>query len=429
MGDIKPLGSEKLEGLDKIQRILEIARYNEKVPYSVNETAKSEYNLSLADGNNYEIVKEKNGYIIKKSLNESTTEYIDPIENRKYHKSYSSALRKLNLMAKEMNELHGNSEGVSLFSEQKKFVLKTPKSDLPEPSPEPAPAPAPDVTDMSSDMMEPTDAETSMTPDSSSMPTDGPEETGDVGGDESMGDTGSDLGDNQGSEEISFKSIQKLVGKLGQKLRAIGDSEEMTSKDIKYVLNSVISAVDLDKLEDDDKEEIMGKFESDEGDYGVEPEVDVEKDVDVELEEPSSEMKEDETGSLGKKFNKAVGSSMVKGLMNSMKGGEMEEDKKHGLDDIFDGIFENKSTESKVDKVLSKYFILSESEKKEKKQKDSMTLSEIQRLSETKQQRLFSEKLYNKVPTIKLIGKTNKKNLVFEHKNKQIKVSPQGRII
>ena len=29
MADLRPLGSEKLQGMDKISRILEIARYNE----------------------------------------------------------------------------------------------------------------------------------------------------------------------------------------------------------------------------------------------------------------------------------------------------------------------------------------------------------------------------------------------------------------
>ena len=29
MGDLRPLGSEKLEGVEKLRRIMEIARYNE----------------------------------------------------------------------------------------------------------------------------------------------------------------------------------------------------------------------------------------------------------------------------------------------------------------------------------------------------------------------------------------------------------------
>ena len=56
MSGLKPIGSEKLTGQDKINRIMEIARFNETIPQVINETAKSEYSISLADGNNYQIV-------------------------------------------------------------------------------------------------------------------------------------------------------------------------------------------------------------------------------------------------------------------------------------------------------------------------------------------------------------------------------------
>ena len=138
MGDLKPLGSEKLTGQEKIKRIMEIARFNEVIPSNMNETARSEYSISLADGNKYEIVKERQGYIIKKTISESQSEYIEPMKNRKYYTSYSQAFKRLNLVAGEINRLNENEEGVSLFGEQKKFTLKTPK-------PEPAPAPAAEV--------------------------------------------------------------------------------------------------------------------------------------------------------------------------------------------------------------------------------------------------------------------------------------------
>ena len=68
MADLKPIGSEKLSGQDKIKRIMEIARYKENSPSSLNETSRSEFNIGLADGNEYQIVKEKQGYIIKKTI-------------------------------------------------------------------------------------------------------------------------------------------------------------------------------------------------------------------------------------------------------------------------------------------------------------------------------------------------------------------------
>ena len=66
------------------------------------------------------------------------------------------------------------------------------------------------------------------------------------------------------NEEVTLKSIQKLTGKLAQKLRAFQETEEgqdMTSKDSKYVINSILSAIDLDSMEEEDKEEIVDKIE------------------------------------------------------------------------------------------------------------------------------------------------------------------------
>ena len=133
MADLKPIGSEKLQGQDKIKRIMEIARFNETIPTNINETSRSEYSINLVDGNQYQIVKEKMGYIIKKNINESDVDYIEPMKNRKYYSSYSQALKRLNLLTKEVNRINEHEEGTSLFGEQKKFTLKLPK---PAPAPE-----------------------------------------------------------------------------------------------------------------------------------------------------------------------------------------------------------------------------------------------------------------------------------------------------
>lgn len=163
MGKLKPIGSEKLEGIEKLSRILEIARYNETIPAPLNETTSNNYNIQLSDGNIYHIDKEKNGYVIKKTIKEGKTEYVEPMKNRKFYSSYSQAFKRLNLIAKEVNTLTGNEEGISLFGEQKKFVLKTPKPEA-APAPEmvpPAPVastppagdvPPPPMDDMGGDM-------------------------------------------------------------------------------------------------------------------------------------------------------------------------------------------------------------------------------------------------------------------------------------
>ena len=225
MADLNPLGSEKLQGMEKINRILEISRYNES-SQNVNES-RADYTIQLADGNFYGIVNEKNGYIVKSGINESEMEYREPMQNRKFHKSYSQAMKQINLLAGELNRLHEHSENINLIGEQKKFVLKTPESemsdmgDVSEPSIEPSPEGGGEDLDLDLDLSTPE-------------------------GDEEL-DLDMDLGDEsepesiEGEEEdISFKVIQKLTGKLGQKLRTIDQQDGLTSEDIKYVLNSIM---------------------------------------------------------------------------------------------------------------------------------------------------------------------------------------------
>ena len=43
MADLKPIGSERLQGQEKINRILEISRYKEITPSNINETSRVEF--------------------------------------------------------------------------------------------------------------------------------------------------------------------------------------------------------------------------------------------------------------------------------------------------------------------------------------------------------------------------------------------------
>ena len=87
-----------------------------------------------------------------------------------------------------------------------------------------------------------------------------------------------------------------------------------------------------------------------------------------------------------------------------------------------------------------KYFRITESEKKynneiqtERKTKSKITVSElgreIKRLSESVQQEIGAKKFLKENINSKLVGKTNKKNLVFELGNKQYKISTNGNLI
>jgi len=396
MAKLKPIGSEKLEGVDKLKRIMEIATY--KTPStSVNEGA-SEYSINLADGMDYHIVKEKQGYIIKKGINESSLDYMEPMKNRKYHSSYAQALRKLNLIIKENNEMNGQDEEVKLFGEQKKFVLKTPTppapvAEIPPVPAEPAPLPEPELPsvdageDVGDDMGMDLGMDVDMDVDTSMEEPAGMEQ---------------DM-----EEKVSFRLIQKLTGKLTQKMRALETQDGMTSEDIKYVINMVLSAVDLTKLEPEDMEDIMAKFED--------VEADAEMDTDMGMGEPEVDMDID--------FDAEVSPE------EPMEGMGSE-----------DYNFDMSMNESKIDKVLSKYFEVSSSEVEHAKKlfeerqgstktKFSSMLNKIENLSETIEQELASKKFLEENKGFDFVGRTNKKNLVFENNNKQVKISIEGIVL
>jgi hypothetical protein len=67
-------------------------------------------------------------------------------------------------------------------------------------------------------------------------------------------------GEEEGKRSDYMAEIQKFSGKLGQSLRDV--KEKMESDDIKYVINMVLSAVNLDALDEEDKEEIAERFEN-----------------------------------------------------------------------------------------------------------------------------------------------------------------------
>lgn len=403
MADLKPLGSEKLEGQEQISRILEISNYGSKpTTLSENKNSKADYSIQMADGKYYGIVKEKTGYVVKVGISESELDYNEPMQNRKHYKSFSQAMKKVNLIAGELNRIHENTQGVNIIGEQKKFVLKTPepKVDVDVDVDEPLMEPEADL-DMDVDM----DVDMDMDMDSE-------EGVDDLDMDLDLDDTEEEVEVEVEDEESSFKVIQKLTGKIGQKLRTYDKNQGLSSEDIKYVLNSIISAVELDKLSEEDKEDILANFEEDETDYDMEGEVDIDVesgddeldldlDLDMDMEEPEGEMAEGDS-------------------MKSM------------VDEIFG--------ESKVDKVLEKYFVVTDGEKKiteSKKIKKFLaekvnTISvkkEIKRLSESIEQELTSEFILKENTNIKFLGKTNKGNLIFESGKKQFKVTSKGELL
>ena len=124
MADLKPLGSERLEGQEQISRILEISNYGSKpTTLSESKSSKADYSIQMADGKYYGIVKEKLGYVVKVGISESEFDYNEPMQNRKHYKSFSQAMKKVNLIAGELNRIHENTQGVNNTSVNKRNLF------------------------------------------------------------------------------------------------------------------------------------------------------------------------------------------------------------------------------------------------------------------------------------------------------------------
>jgi len=425
MGDLKALGSEKLQGTDKLRRIMEIARYNETPKQNINNLQTTNYTVQLSDGFTYGIVKEKSGYIIKKGINESSLGYSEPMQQRKYFKSYSEAIKKLNLSAVEINRVNNHLSEIKLLGEQpelkKKFVLKTPKSTTPTPEGD-IPSPVEDIPSPEGDIPPPEAAPEGDIPPPEAAPEGDipPPEVAPEGDipppvEDDMDTLPEDMPEDDDDEkEIpALKSIQRLTGKLSQKIRAFDKEKGLDSQDIKYVMNSIISAMDLDNLDEDDKDDILSKFD-DEDDYGN----DEYGDLNISNDDEDLSGEDVESPELGVEDVNPV------------------EEPKEGYQNMMDSIF----SESRVENVLSNYFNITPSEKlildkKRKKTYINEKLNNVKQkkeiiiMSETINQRVSANKILNEYENSKLVGKTNKNNLIFLINGEQVKVTPSGRIL
>lgn len=407
MGNLKPIGSEKLQGIDKIRRMIEISTYNLNIPKSINEDSSDEYRKTLADGMTYHIIKEKNGYVLKRGINESTAEYIEPIKGRKFYPSYSQALKRLNLITKEINLNEGQTRNISLFNESEdivEYVLDLEEQETPGIPPPPPPPPAGGTTPPPAPTQQggtpPPPAEGDEMPEmDDEMPMPEPEEPMD---DEEESD----------EEGVTFKTIQKTTGKLAQKIRAfLGDEEnEMSSEDTKYVINSILSALDLSTLDDEDMEEIMTKFEG--GKEG-----DMEKSMGTEDDEDEIDPMNDMGTPPPPPPPPAPSGEMTEYSIHGAR-------KNRHLQNVKD-VFEEVFSESKVDKVLSRYFNNSKNTNNQK----NKTIDKIKNLSESFKQETKSINILNENNNSKLLGKNQYGYLVFDTGYEKIRISPNGDVV
>lgn len=338
MADLKPVGSEKLSGDDKLKRILELTYYKN----SNNKASKPspEMVTESKTGGVYGIVKEKDGYYVKRGLNESSLDYIGGMfmKNKNKFSSYAEALKRLELI-----------KGQEELQEATKYVLKT------KPSQEEAPVAEPSMDLPPAAPEEP----------AAELPPPAPEGEMDapIAPEEPSMDSEMEPSSEEGKRSDYMAEVQKFAGKLGQELR--DQKEKMESDDIKYVLNMIISAVDLDKLDLEDLEEIGKKFEREEDEMSGE-EVPAEEpemgDEEIPAEEPSPEEdlgEMDAMDALESFVNTPVDMVDEMGDMDEIdlssyadidETSHMDEEKEIDLDEI------KNSINQAVGETLSKYF-------------------------------------------------------------------------
>jgi hypothetical protein len=290
---------KKIKGQDKLDRIKDLmgkmSTLNESTSTSEVDNVKKG-----ANGVIYGIVRENHSYFIKTTEKTSGNilaedfNYIGGLQNKNIERygSYAEALKQLNLKFDMLNESFGvksntnlfesdavevkeaNASGVVIKKEQKE-VIEDQKSVIKVDAPASAP-----VEDEVAD-----EEEISMEED----PFGGEEE--EVSMDVDVEEEGDDDGDGE------TKKIQKLTGKIGQLLR---DKDEPDAELDKYVINSIISAINWEEIPDEDVEDIIAKIEGEDEEDGElegggEESVDIDMDVEEEGgEDPFAEEGEDE---------------------------------------------------------------------------------------------------------------------------------------
>ena len=307
---MKNYNPKSLKGQDKLNRIKDLmgrmSTLNESTSHSELELIKKGPN-----GIVYGIVRENHDYFIKTSNKNSGSllaedfNYIGGLQNKfdERYKSYSEALKQLNLKFDMLNESYGIEKNTNLFEsdgvafgggtgfgfvmeededeEDEKEVISDSDEDIEEQK-KVLKVDAPKTEEPVED-----EVDVDMSGDSAEIDM----EMDDEGDDMEMDDMGSEEGELD-TEDEDTKKIQKYTGKIGQMLR---DMDEADPELEKYVINSIISALHLDEMDEDDKEDIIAKIEGDE-EEGEGVDLDLDSDLDLDAGEEGDETAEVETG-------------------------------------------------------------------------------------------------------------------------------------
>jgi hypothetical protein len=280
----KNVNPKTLKGQDKLNRMLDLMgrmnTLNESKSYSELELIKKGPN-----GIVYGIIRENHDYFIKTSNKTSGRflaedfSYIGGLQNKydERYKSYAEAIKHLNMKFDMLNESYGIENNTNIFesdgvafgggvgfgfvmeeedevqNEGEKEIISDVDADLEEEK-KVLKVDTPKVEEPVEDEVE----------DESGIDMGGDIADIDFGEEDSEGDMGVEgMEDEEGDDNT--KKIQKYTGKIGQMLR---DMDKVDSDLEKYVINSIISAMHLDEMDEGDKEDIIAKLEGEEGEEG-----------------------------------------------------------------------------------------------------------------------------------------------------------------
>jgi len=306
------INPKTLKGQDKLNRVLDLMgkmnTLNESKSYSELELVKRGPN-----GIVYGVIRENHDYFIKTSNKTSGKflaedfSYVGGLQNKydERYNSYAEAIKHLNMKFDMLNESYGIDSNTNIFesdgvafgggagfgfvmekedeeeNEEKKEIISDADADLEEQK-KVLKVDAPKAEVPVEDEVE-DEVDVDMGGDIADVEFD--EEETEEGGDE-LGDEG--MEDEEGDEDGDTKKIQKYTGKIGQMLR---DMDEADLDLEKYVINSIISAMHLEEMDEEDKEDIIEKIESgdEEGDDLDMEGGDEEMDMDLDTEEETTE--------------------------------------------------------------------------------------------------------------------------------------------
>ncbi len=287
-----------LKGQDKINRITDLmgrmSTLNESTSLSEIDFVKKGPN-----GIVYGIIRENHNYFIKTSEKTSGTlvaedfEYVGGVQNKydeRYH-SYAEALKHLNMKFDMLNESYGIETGTNIFESDGVEVKEANASGLVEIKEEEVGEPeevASDEDENPEDEKIILDEEPEEVDEQKKVikvdapappaPVEAPVEDevevdpfADEEGMEGEEDPFADEEGMEGEEDMeedgdeTTKKIQKYTGKVGQLLR---DKDEPDPELDKYVINSIVSAIDWEEIPDEDVEDIIAKIEGEDEEDG-----------------------------------------------------------------------------------------------------------------------------------------------------------------